>query len=67
MYKSFYEGSTLLHLPIFVLIFFLAVFVGTILWLFVFQRRSGRFSRLAYLPLDSDEGPIKQQEKESDP
>ncbi|HWV37376.1 MAG TPA: CcoQ/FixQ family Cbb3-type cytochrome c oxidase assembly chaperone [Vulgatibacter sp.] len=54
MFQEAYRGSELLHLPMFALFLFLAVFVGTLLWLFVFQRHSDRFARLARIPLDAD-------------
>lgn len=57
MFQEAYRGSALLHLPLFALFLFLAVFVGTLAWLFVFQRRSDRFAKLARIPLDADEAP----------
>ncbi|AKU92985.1 CcoQ/FixQ family Cbb3-type cytochrome c oxidase assembly chaperone [Vulgatibacter incomptus] len=59
MYQEFYRNSALLHLPLVALLLFLAVFVGTLAWLFVFQRKSPRFDRLADLPLELDERPRK--------
>lgn len=55
MYQEFYRGSTLLHLPLFALLLFVAVFVGTVAWLFIFQRRNPRFDSLAAIPLGDDE------------
>lgn len=56
MYKDFYRESLLMHLPLFTLILFLAIFLGTLAWLFIFQRKSDRFSNLAKLPLEPDAG-----------
>lgn len=57
MYQEFYRGSSLLHLPLFSLILFLTVFIGTLFWLFVWRRRDPRFERLAAIPLEGDEYP----------
>lgn len=54
MYQEFYRGSQFLHLPLFALLLFVGVFVGTCVWLFVFQRKSPRFQRLSMLPLEGD-------------
>jgi len=54
MFQEAYRGSEFLHLPMFALFLFLSVFVGTLVWLFVFQRHSDRFARLARIPLDTD-------------
>ncbi len=60
MYQDFYRDSVLLHLPLFALFLFLAVFVGTVVWLFLFQRKSPRFRQLAHLPLDDrGDGPLE--------
>lgn len=50
MYKQFYEGMTLTHLPLFALWLFIAVFLGVCVWVFV-ARRSQDFDALAQLPL----------------
>lgn len=50
MYKQFYEGMTLTHLPLFTLFLFIAVFFGVVAWLFL-ARRSGDYEALAQLPL----------------
>ncbi|XXF79913.1 CcoQ/FixQ family Cbb3-type cytochrome c oxidase assembly chaperone [Myxococcaceae bacterium GXIMD 01537] len=50
MYKQFYQGMDLTHLPLFTLILFIAVFFGVVAWLFV-VRRAPDFDALARLPL----------------
>lgn len=54
MYQEFYRGSQLLHLPLFALLLFLGVFVGTCVWIFIVQRKSPKFRKLAMLPLEGD-------------
>lgn len=54
MYQEFYRGSQYLDLPLFALLLFMAVFVGTAIWLFVVQRKSPRFDRLSALPLEDE-------------
>jgi len=54
MFQEAYRGSEILHLPMFALFLFIGVFVGTLVWLFVFQRHSDRFARLARIPLDAE-------------
>ena len=51
MYQEFYKGSELLHLPLYALVLFVAVFMGVVAWVFVFRRKDERFDRLAELPL----------------
>lgn len=50
MYKQFYQGMTLTHLPLFTLVLFVAVFFGVLAWLFL-ARRGGDFEAVARLPL----------------
>lgn len=50
MYKQFYQGMSLTHLPLFTLILFIAVFFGVVAWLFL-VRRGQDFEALAQLPL----------------
>jgi len=57
MYKEFFRDNVFTHLPIFALFLFLAVFLGTLAWLFIFQRKSERFAHLAKLPLEADFAP----------
>lgn len=57
MVQEFYRGSALLHLPLFALILFVTVFVGTVAWLFIFQRHNPRFDRLAAIPLGGEDIP----------
>ena len=54
MYRSFYEGSDLLHLPILALILFLGVFLGVVAYVYVVRRKDDRFDELANLPLRDD-------------
>ncbi len=54
MYQEFYRTSQYLDLPLFALILFMAVFVGTVVWLFIVQRKSPRFERLSALPLEKE-------------
>ena len=55
MYRSFYEGSDLLHLPLLALVLFLGIFVGVVAWVYVVRRRDPRFDELAHMPLQDDE------------
>ena len=55
MYQEFYRNSALLDLPLFTLIFFIAVFLGVVAWVFVVARNDERFDRLAELPLAPEE------------
>lgn len=50
MYKQFYQGMSLTHLPLFTLVLFIAVFFGVLAWVFL-VRRGGDFEALARLPL----------------
>jgi hypothetical protein len=54
MYQEFYRNSQYLDLPLFALLLFLTVFVATVLWLFVVQRKSKRFERISALPLEEE-------------
>lgn len=54
MYQEFYRTSQYLDLPLFSLLLFMAVFVGTVVWLFGVQRKSPRFDRLSALPLEKE-------------
>lgn len=49
MYQEFYRGNALLHLPLFTLCLFLAIFAGVVAWVFLI-RRGDRFDALARLP-----------------
>lgn len=55
MYKAFYAGSDLLHLPLLTLFLFLGIFVGVVAWVYVVRRRDPRFDELANLPLRDDQ------------
>jgi len=54
MYQEFYRTSQYLDLPLFSLLLFLAVFVGTVVWLFGVQRKNPRFDQIAKLPLEQE-------------
>lgn len=54
MYQEFYRSSPFLDLPLFALLLFVSVFVGTVVWLFILQRKSPRFDRLSKLPLEKE-------------
>lgn len=54
MYRSFYEGSELLGLPVLALFLFLVVFVGVVFRLYVTGRKDPRYDELANLPLRDD-------------
>jgi cytochrome c oxidase cbb3-type subunit IV len=56
MYRQFYAGMDLTDLPLFALLFFLAVFLGVVAWLFV-ARRSRDFEALSRLPLSEPSAP----------
>ncbi len=50
MFRQFYEGMQLTHLPLFTLVLFFAVFLGVAAWVF-FARRGQDYDALAQLPL----------------
>ena len=52
MFQEFYRGSDLLHLPLYALVFFVAVFLGVVAWVWVFGRRDERFDQLARIPFE---------------
>lgn len=54
MYQEFYRTSQYLDLPLFALLLFMAVFLGTVVWLFILQRKSPRFDHLSRLPLEEE-------------
>jgi cytochrome c oxidase cbb3-type subunit 4 len=56
MYRQFYSGMDLTHLPLFALFLFLGVFLGVVAYLFV-ARRSRDFEGLALLPLAEQGAP----------
>jgi cytochrome c oxidase cbb3-type subunit 4 len=58
MYRQFYAGMDLTHLPLFALLFFLAVFLGVVAWLFV-ARRSRDFEAVSLLPLADHSAPVQ--------
>lgn len=50
MYRSFYEGMELAHLPLFTLLLFLAMFFGVVIRVLVFRKRD-ELDSLAAMPL----------------
>ncbi|MBF5045693.1 CcoQ/FixQ family Cbb3-type cytochrome c oxidase assembly chaperone [Aggregicoccus sp. 17bor-14] len=50
MWKTFYAGMEHVHLPLFSLLLFLAVFFGVVAWVYGLRRPSD-FDALAALPL----------------
>jgi cytochrome c oxidase cbb3-type subunit 4 len=50
MWKQFYEGMELTHLPLFTLLLFFAVFLGVAVWVFL-GRRGQDYDALSRLPL----------------
>ncbi len=56
MYKSFYQGMQLTHLPLFTLVLFFLIFLGVAAWLFL-ARRGGDYDALARLPLSETGAP----------
>lgn len=58
MYRQFYQGMDLTHLPLFALLFFLAVFLGVVAWLFL-ARRSRDFEAVSLLPLTEQSAPAQ--------
>lgn len=50
MWRQFYEGMELVHLPLFTLLLFFAVFLGVAAWVFL-ARRGQDYDALARLPL----------------
>ena len=51
MYRQFYAGMELTHLPLFTLVLFTAIFFATVLRLFA-RRRAADFEAIAALPLE---------------
>jgi len=56
MYRQFYADMDFTHLPLFALLFFLAVFLGVVAWLFL-ARRSRDFEAVSLLPLAEQSAP----------
>jgi cytochrome c oxidase cbb3-type subunit 4 len=54
MYRQFFAGMQLTALPLFSMLFFLAIFAGVVAWV-LFARRSQDFDGLARLPLSEPE------------
>ncbi|PTL77568.1 CcoQ/FixQ family Cbb3-type cytochrome c oxidase assembly chaperone [Vitiosangium sp. GDMCC 1.1324] len=50
MWRQFYQGMDLVHLPLFTLLLFFAVFLGVTAWV-LFVRRGQDYDALARLPL----------------
>ena len=50
MWRQFYEGMDWVHLPLFSLIFFIAVFLGVTAWVLL-GRRGQDYDALSRLPL----------------
>ena len=53
MYRAFYEGMTLSHLPLFSLVLFFAVFTGALLRTF-WLRKAADFDAVSRLPIGDD-------------
>ncbi len=56
MFQEFYRGSDLLHLPLFTLILFVAVWLGVVAWVYGVRRKDTSFDRMALLPFDGNAG-----------
>ena len=54
MYKAFYEGMTLTHLPLFSLFLFTVIFIAVVIRTFVL-RRARDFDEAARMPLGDDD------------
>ena len=54
MYKQFFAGMQLTALPLFAMLFFLALFAGVVAWVLL-ARRGQDFDGLARLPLSGPE------------
>lgn len=52
MLKEWFEGSAILGVPVVVMFFFIAVFVGVVIW--VLSRRRSDYEHVSHLPLDDD-------------
>lgn len=50
MWRQFYEGMDWVHLPLFTLLLFFAVFLGVTAWV-MFARRGQDYDALSRLPL----------------
>ena len=50
MFRQFFEGMQLTHLPLFTLFLFISVFVGVSAWVFL-ARRGRDYDALSRLPL----------------
>lgn len=53
MYRQFYEGMSLAHLPLFTLVLFAAVFTGAFIRTFLLRRASD-FAEVERLPIGGD-------------
>ena len=53
MFQNLFSASTLLDLPVVVMLGFIAVFLGVVVWVMA-RRRTGHYDEMARLPLDDD-------------
>ncbi len=51
MWQELFQGATLLNLPLVVMIGFIAMFLGVLVWVFS-RQRAPHFDKMAALPLD---------------
>ena len=56
MFRTLFEGGSLMALPVLVLVAFVLVFVGVVVWVVVRGRAS--FDRVSRLPLAEDDGSV---------
>ena len=53
MWKELFESGSLMDLPVLVMLAFMAIFVGVVVWAFS-KRRRPHYDRMANLPLEDD-------------
>lgn len=53
MFQNLFSVSTLLDLPVVVMLGFIAVFLGVVAWVLT-RRRSAHYDEMARLPLEDD-------------
>ncbi len=53
MFENLFSASTLLTVPVLVMLGFFAVFVGVVVWVFSRRRRT-HYDEMSRMPLDDD-------------
>ena len=65
MWQELFQGASLLNLPLVVMLGFMAMFLGVLVWVFS-RRRASHFDRMAALPLDDSLPGAMRQENTDD-